>query len=366
MKILMLNSEYPPLGGGQGNANKYVYEEFKKYKDLKVDIITASINKYKEEKTKIGKIYFLDIGKKNKNLHFQTSKELLSYSIKSFRLAKKLCKKEKYDLIVAWAGVPAGFLAYSLKKKYIVLLRGADVPFWDERWKTLDKLIFSWLSPIIWKKAERVYANSSGLKELALKSSKKQKINVILNGVDTNFFKPGKKLNRNIILGVGRLIKRKGFDTLIKSLDGINGCELWLVGDGPEKENLKFFAKKNKVKLRLFGLKDKKELLKIYQQSSIFCLPSLNEGMSNTILEAMACGLPIIATNVAGNKELIKDNGFIVNINNQKEIKEKILTLIKNKEIRRGMGLKSRQLAEKMSWTEITKQYYNDFKEITK
>jgi hypothetical protein len=87
MRILMLNSEYPPLGGGQGNANKYLYEEFKNYNNLEIDIITASVNEKKVEISTLGKIYYLDIGKKNTNLHWQSSKELIIYSIKSLLLA---------------------------------------------------------------------------------------------------------------------------------------------------------------------------------------------------------------------------------------------------------------------------------------
>ncbi len=372
MKILMLNNEYLPLGGGQANANYYLYKEFEKYKDLEIDIITASIDKEKTEKTKIGKIYFLDIGKKGKNLHFQTSKELINYSLKSLSLAKKLIKQEKYDLIVAWSGVPAGYLSYRLNKKfqipYIVLLRGADVPFWEERWKTLDKHIFSWLSPKVWRNATFVIANSQGLKEQALKISENQKISVIPNGVDISLFKPIKTKKENkktIILGVGRLIPRKGLDYLIKSLGQLQNLnfELWLVGDGPEKENLQNLANESNIsdKVRFLGIKDKKEIVGIYQQVDIFVLPSLNEGMSNTILEAMACGLPIIATNIAGNDELIKENGFTIPVKDEEALKEKLELLINDKSLRENMGKQSRKLTETMGWNVIADKFYGAF-----
>lgn len=374
MKLLMLNNEYPPLGGGQANANYYLYKEFEKYKDIQIDIITSSTNEYKEQNTKIGKIYFLDIGKKDKNLHFQTSKELITYSLKSLSLAKRLIKQNKYDIIVAWSGVPAGYLAYRLNKKfnlpYIVLLRGSDVPFWEKRWYYLDKFIFSWLSPKIWKNATKTIANSKGLKEQALNVAPTQKIEVIFNGIDLKDFKPSNNNNKIVkIFSAGRLIPRKSLDLQIKALSQIkSNFSLNIAGDGPEKENLEKLISdlgmKNKIKL--LGMKNKEEMKKLYSDSDIYLFTSKNEGMSNTILEAMASGLPIITTNVAGVEELIKGNGFIIGVDNESELKDKLDTLIKNKSLRNKMGNKSRKLAEQMSWSKIAKSFYTKFKEIKK
>ena len=370
----MLNNEYPPLGGGQANANYYLYKEFEKYKDIQIDIITSSTNEYKEQNTKIGKIYFLDIGKKDKNLHFQTSKELITYSLKSLSLAKRLIKQNKYDIIVAWSGVPAGYLAYRLNKKfnlpYIVLLRGSDVPFWEKRWYYLDKFIFSWLSPKIWKNATKTIANSKGLKEQALNVAPTQKIEVIFNGIDLKDFKPSNNNNKIVkIFSAGRLIPRKSLDLQIKALSQIkSNFSLNIAGDGPEKENLEKLISdlgmKNKIKL--LGMKNKEEMKKLYSDSDIYLFTSKNEGMSNTILEAMASGLPIITTNVAGVEELIKGNGFIIGVDNESELKDKLDTLIKNKSLRNKMGNKSRKLAEQMSWSKIAKSFYTKFKEIKK
>ena len=77
MKILMLNSEYPPLGGGQATANKYLFEALQNYPQLEIDIITASADKYFEEHGVKGTIYYLDILKNGKNIHFQSVAELL-------------------------------------------------------------------------------------------------------------------------------------------------------------------------------------------------------------------------------------------------------------------------------------------------
>lgn len=364
----MLNSEYPPLGGGQGNANKYLYEEFKNYSNLEIDIITASVNEKKVEISTLGKIYYLDIGKKNTNLHWQSAKELMVYSIKSLRLALKLHRNRKYDFIVAWSGVPSGFLAYVLflikKVPYITLVRGADVPFFEERWKYLDRFIFCWLSPIIWKNSKFVVTNSSKLRELALQLSPKQHFYLIPNGIDSKKFQ-GKdyELHDKLrILSVGRLNEIKGFTYLIEALRDINGVSLTIIGDGPLLKKLKYQSKG--LDVTFLGNVAHDKLIDIYRNSDIFVLPSLNEGMSNTVLEAMACGLPLILTNVGGSFELVNGNGFIVLTKNSKAIKEKITEFLKDRSLINTMGMRSRQLAENMSWSKVAQDYFEIFEKV--
>ena len=370
MKILMLNSEYPPLGGGQGNANKYTYTKLQKYENLEIDIITASVNDKKIETSNLGNIYYLNIGKKDKNLHFQSIKDLITYSIKALLFSFKLSKK--YDVIVAWGGVPPGFLAYAIhlfkKTPYIVLLRGTDVPFFEDRWYWLDKLILSWLSPITWKSAANVYANSNGLKQLAQNFLPNKEIGVIYNGVDTEYFYPATQpkllANKIIILSVGRLVERKNYAMLLKTVAKIpenSKIEIQIAGEGPERENLVQLAKNLKVNLKLYGEKFKTELVKIYQQADIFVLPSKNEGMSNSVLEAMACGLPCIVSDVGGSSEMIENNGFVLQKNDEEHLQLKIEYFIKNPEQIELMGNNSRKKAETLSWDVVTNNLFKIF-----
>jgi uncharacterized membrane protein len=203
MRILILNYEFPPLGGGAGNATYYLLKEFSKpeHKNLGIDLITSSVNKFKIEKFSDNiKIHYLNIGKKG-NLHYQSTKDLLSYSWKVYIYSKKIMKKGHFDLIHTFFGIPCGHLAmmlkYEYKIPYIVSLRGSDVPFYNKRFYWLDKFVFKRLSKEIWKNSKAVITNSKGLKNLALKASPNQKIDVIYNGVDIKEFKPEKKKSEN-------------------------------------------------------------------------------------------------------------------------------------------------------------------------
>jgi L-malate glycosyltransferase len=366
LKVLVLNYEFPPLGGGAGNACFYLLKEFKKYKNFQFDLITSSVNKYKHERfSKNINIYYLNIDKNNKNLHFQKQKDILLYSLKALSFGKKLKKEKKYDCVHAFFSIPSGLIALLLSKNYIVSLRGSDVPFYNSRFYWQDKLFFQYINKFIWQKATKVIANSNDLKNLALKTSPKQDIKIIKNGVDTKFFKPLKNLiKKNVILNVGRLIKRKNISLLLKGFSKINNkykekWQIWLVGEGPEKEALSILAQKLKIKknVKFLGIKNKKELLKIYNQAKIFVISSKYEGMSNSLLEAIACGLPIITTNTGNANFLIKKNGIILNDNRPSVIKKALFKMIKYKKVRTKMAKQSRKIAKNLNWTKSAKKY---------
>ena len=360
----MLNYEFPPLGGGAANATHYLLKEFSKIKDLEIDLVTSSTDKFKIEQFAPNiKIHFLDIGK-NSNLHYQSNKDLLKYSWKAYKYSKRLIKEKFFDLCHAFFGIPCGYIAMKLGLPYIVSLRGSDVPFYNKRFEKLDKLFFKKLSRKIWRNSKATITNSDGLKELALESSPKQKIGVIYNGIDVEKFKPlkaKKKSKKLTLISTGRLIKRKGYQYLIPAIKNPD-IKLQLIGDGNLKKELEQSAKENKADVEFLGKKSHKEIIKYLQKADVFILPSLNEGMSNSILEAMACRLPIITTNTGGSKELIKGNGFVIKKRNINELKNAIQKFIDDPKLIKQMGDRSRKLAEKMSWESMTGKYWGVYK----
>jgi glycosyltransferase involved in cell wall biosynthesis len=363
MRILILNYEFPPLGGGAANATKYILEKFSKYNDLEIDLVTSSVDKFKIQKfSKNITIYYLDINKKSKNLHNQSNKDLIIYSIKAYFYSKKLIKKKEFNLIHAFFGIPCGFIAKKLKLPYIVSLRGSDVPFYSQKYKYLDKLFFKNMSKKIWADSQFVIANSNGLKELAKKTSPSQKIDIIYNGIDTKEFVPNKtksKQNKKLkVLCVGRLIQRKGYSYLIDAIKPIqNNFSVTFIGDGPLRSNLENQSKN--LDVEFLGLINHEKLSKIYPRYDIFILPSFNEGMSNTVLEAMASSLAIITTNTGGTKELINNNGFIIRAGNSKDITKTLKLYLNNKYLLQKHKKNSRQIAKKMSWDNVAKEYYD-------
>ncbi len=372
MRILMLNNEYPPLGGGGSNACKYILKEFAK-KDIEVDVVTSSSsNTFETEK--IGdtvSIYKLPINKKD--IHYWTQGEIIAYSWKANKYIKKLMEEKEYDVCHAFFGIPCGAIAYLLRKKipYIVSLRGSDVPGFNDRFG----FQYVFLKPIIrtiWKRAGAVVANSKGLKELALLTSPDQEISVIYNGIDVSEFKPD--LNRTNdgnglrIVCVSRLIERKGIKYLIEAIGKLKNknIKLVLVGEGNQEEELKKLAQDLGISdiVDFKGYISHDNIADIYRNSDVFILPSLNEGMSNALLEGMASGLTVIVTDTGGTVELLDGNGIIIPMGDSDAIVEAIRRLMDHPDERKRMNMRSRQIAELMDWKAVGESYLKLYEDV--
>jgi glycosyltransferase involved in cell wall biosynthesis len=215
----------------------------------------------------------------------------------------------------------------------------------------------------VWSNARAIIANSEGLKALARKTFK-GKINVIPNGVDIREFKPiSRKPNKPLrIISTGRLTKRKAYHNLILAMQGLQNVELVLIGEGVEKKRLLRLAKKLNVRITFKGILEREEVCKELQKGDLFVLPSLNEGMSNSVLEAMACGLPTIVTDVGGSKELVKGNGFIVKRNCPEDLRNALLRY--DYKLRKEHGDVSVKIARGMDWKSVAGRYVSLYIEL--
>jgi glycosyltransferase involved in cell wall biosynthesis len=381
MKILFLNYEYPPLGGGAGNATAYLLREYAHIPDLEVHLVTSSVDESEHVVSLASNVtvHSVPIGKNGENLHFQSSKDLLRYSWAGFWYAERLLQKEHFDVIHAFFSVPCGFMAKRLAKKYgipyIVSLRGADVPGYSERFTGLYLL----LRPIIrniWRHAARVIAHSSGLRLLALQTNTEQRLDMIPNGIDTTEFRPDMARETDGIfrmLCVSRITPRKGIRYLIEGFDLLrkknpSKMELWIIGEGDESSALRALVQTLGLHqgVKFFGRVTHDKLHSFYGLADVFVLPSLNEGMSNTMLEALASGLPIIATVTGGTEELVTngENGWYIEKESPEDIALKLEKVLIDEELRKKMGMASRVRAERMSWGNVAKQYAEIYEKV--
>jgi len=368
----MLNYEFPPLGGGAGNATYYLLREFSKQRDLQIDLVTSSVGDYKEEQFADNiKIYYLDIGKKG-NLHYQTNQDLLKYSWKAYWFSKKLIKENKYNLVHAFFGVPCGYIAMKLGLPYIVSLRGSDVPFYNKRFYWLDRIILKRLSGKIWRRARVAVANSEDLKNLALESSPDQKIEIINNGVDTSEFAPGQGEHEKFtILSTSRLIARKGVDNLLQAFilfrKKYNAGKLILVGQGNLYNQLLNKAEQNGVRehVDFVGAVKHEDIKEYYKQADIFVLASHNEGMSNSLLEAMASGLAIITTDTGGSRKILGNNcGLIIQYPSVQEILVAVERLYNVREDLIKFKDGSRNISLSFDWKKVAGKFLDIYYQI--
>jgi glycosyltransferase involved in cell wall biosynthesis len=365
MNVLMLNYEYPPLGGGAGNATYYLLHEFGKRDDIAVDLVTSSAKGRYEEEHPSDNITIYKLPIQKKSIHYWTMREILSYSIKVHAFVKKR-GTHKFDLAHAFFGIPCGIITWINRKQmpYIISMRGSDVPGFNERFS----LQYVFLSPFIrhiWRKAHAVVANSAGLRDLAHRTDPLLNIHLIPNGIDTHefMFRQDRNDGRIVILTVARLIRRKGIDDLLRALPDIimqqPGVSVRIIGEGNMEKELRTLALNLGIKdhVEFLGYIPHDKLPEYYATSDIFVLPSRNEGMSNTVLEAMACGLPIITTDTGGTNELIRDNGQVIPVGHPDAIASAIHRYLNDRNLRYTHGSRSRLLAESMDWKQIADEY---------
>jgi glycosyltransferase involved in cell wall biosynthesis len=205
-----------------------------------------------------------------------------------------------------------------------------------------------------------------------------EKIGVIHEGVDTSKFNPNNKpifrdkfKSQYVILFVGALVKTKNVDKLIRVFNYVQkriDASLVIVGEGPEKSNLMKIVKELNLTNKVFfeGFVKDEDLPYYYSSCDIFASCSIIEGFGLIFLEAMASGKPVVAFNIASIPEVVGNGGIIIKNFDLKEMAEKIIELLSNKEVYEEYSRKAREIAINHDWNIIAKKYLNFFEKSLK
>ncbi|OQY30572.1 MAG: hypothetical protein B6243_10150 [Anaerolineaceae bacterium 4572_5.2] len=284
------------------------------------------------------------------------------------------------DALHIFFAIPDGPIGWLLKRShkrpYIISLRGADVPT-DEvkRFAAAYKALRP-IFAVLLKDADAVVSVSNGLRSHALKSAPVP-IEVVPNAIDLSVFRP--PLNQSPsntlrLLYVGRLVASKTPEVLIEAIDLLHQQEtssfaLELVGDGSQRSLLEqMIIQRGLSKQVMFsGWVGHPALIEHYRQADIFVTATTWEGMPNTVLEAMACGLPIVGTSAPGMNQLVSDgkNGYLVPVKDPAALANRLQRLINNPYERARMGKESRKIAERQfSWDVIAAQYVEVYERV--
>ena len=324
MKITIASGIFPPDIGGPATYSQLIAREFSK-RNIDVKVIC-----YSDEDSNSDNVIRI-LRKQNK---------LIRYWLYFWNLLKL---SKDADVIYAQgplaAGMPTMWVSKILRKKFVIKIVGdyaweqgvnqfgvKDLiePFQKKRYSQKVEKIRKIQKRVV-KSANKVIVPSEFLKKIVAGwGIKKNKIEVIYNaGPDLEKMKKIKtdkevETKGDIINSAGRLMPWKGMDAL--------------------KEIMPDLLKQNpKFKLIIATKLPHKELMAKFKASKIFVLNSGYEGLPHIVLEAMACGLPVITTNVCGNPEVVKDNynGLLIEYNNKKQLKEAILKLWKDRELQK-------------------------------
>jgi len=290
-----------------------------------------------------------------------------------FNVIHSILKLRKMDVVHVQWPIPNGLGAIFLKKiygiPYINTIHGEEVHL-SKRYHLLFAL--RWLV----NNSSKTITNSTATRKFCLEAGLDgDKIEVIPFGVDTDFFRPldvYKDENIFQILSVGYLIERKGFEYLIRAmplvLEKYENARLKIVGTGPLESKLKELVYELDLgdEVEIVKNVSDEELLMIYNSSDLFVLPSIVDSQGNTeglgvvLLEAMACGLPVMGSNVGGILDIIHDGetGILFTEKDSSMIAEKINLALENKPQMEKIATNGvNAIKLKFSWGKIAKDY---------
>lgn len=297
-----------------------------------------------------------------KDLNIITLKPVQGNSLKAIPQLREIFKKNRYDIIYthSWNTLLEGYLA--------ALLAGIPIKIHGEHGTFERSYLKDKLQKLLWKRFDAVTVVVGDLEQKLRQifAYRKNNIKIIYNGADHGKFCPSAELREtfrkqhglenNFLVGtVGRFHPVKDHLTLIKGFkhfrSRVPGAKLVLVGGGGKT------GEKNKKRytelIEELGLKDDvvfippvsnpEALMNIFD---VFVLSSISEGCSNVILEAMACGIPLVVTDTGGNPELVteNDNGLLFEVGNDRELSEKLLSLHGDPELRQKFSRRGVQL----------------------
>jgi len=339
-------------GLGTGGAERHLLKILPKL-DFELFVISlTNLNEVGKELEKRGiKVYYLGMSKFN--------------PISAIIKFKKIIKEEKPDILDTYlihANLFGRFFGrwYGVKK----IVNSVRNDYSDLR-------VLNYLDKISKGRVDLFVPNSSVLVDYLHNKNgvPLSKIKALENGIDLKEIRSelDKKYSIKKELGldkkdvvlvcVARLEKQKGIYTLINAIAKLDKKhKLVLVGEGSERKVLERLVKGLNLKNRVFFLGTRTDVLNIVNTSDVFVLPSIKEGMSNALLEAMALAKPCVVSNISANQELITDgvNGLTFRVGDSQELAENIMRSL----LMKGMGKRAlKEIKEKYSIAKTAKKY---------
>ena len=299
------------------------------------------------------------------------------FDLRGIQRLAKLIKEEKVDIVHSHmyrANIPS-LIAGRLAKVPVKIVQIHNIEDWKGRreW-VMERLFFRW--------ADKIVGVSKAVLDYERRFVKlpKDKTFVLYNGINLKEFEEcevDKKLKLNLgipervkVVGlVARLHPDKGQDIILdiaKDIrEKIGEVYFLFIGSGEYGEKLKERVRKEGLENCVIFTGGVKDIRRYYSLMDISVLPSRIEGFSNVILESFASGIPVIATRTGGNPEVIEDgkNGFLIDYGDKEELKEKIIKLLQDDDLRRKMGERGRKEVKKFSlerMVEETEKLYED------
>ena len=387
LRVLLLNYEYPPNGGGAGVATEMLARSLAA-RGMRVDVVTAGAADLSESTLlwdgvaeDEGMLSVHRVKCRRSAVHKAGMLDAASYLLAARPTVNRLLARHRYDVAHLFFSLPTGALLPLLDLgdiPVVISLQGSDVPGYDPRDHALARAhrLLRPLTRWIWRRADRVLVACESLGALALRTLPGLRYSVLHNGVDLDHFRPAagrRRLQGDRVrcLAVARLVERKGLRDLLRALALLerDRFELEIVGTGPDEGALRALAEELGVagEVRFTGALDRAAIAGRYRAADLFTLPSISEAFGNGFAEALASGLPIVGTTVGGIPDLVKHgvNGLLVPPGDPASLAAAIRALADDPLRRREITRRNRRKAESMlDWNHISARYLSVYRGV--
>src|SRR3990170_1308257 len=373
MRILVLNHEFPPIGGGGGRAAEDICRGLTKW-GHEIKVLTAHIKGLPREEERDG-YTIVRLSSLRTQPYKASFLSMAAYVLAGLWTGRRLILSFKPQVIHAHFAVPAGALAWALSRftgiPYVLTVHLGDVPGGVPE-KTGGW--FRWIYPVtrsIWRNANRIVAVSEFTRQLALKNYN-VKIQVIPNGVDLSTVQPDLiHLNQPPrIVFAGRFMAQKNPLQLVQTLNGLKQLQ-WqcvMIGDGPLMQDVKRAVAELDLedRFQFTGWIDPQDVLNWFDKSDILFMPSRSEGLPVIGVQALAKGLAIVAGRVGGFVDLVDNNknGYLIRKEDAGEFRTSLLGLLSDSNRLLSFRNASLEKAKYFEINQVVKEYENLFQSV--
>lgn len=370
-RLLVLCHGYPPYYGGAEHVAAHLAREAAREHD--VCVLTSDIGGRLKGREYLEGVEIRRLPARKKAWTRHTSLELCSfYRVARSRLADWVGEL-KPDYILAHFAFPAGALARAARRRfgipYAVVVHGSDVPGYQPKRFALMYPLYRPVFRGVCDAADRVISVSADLAALA-GAAWPGAISVVHNGVDVGRFHPDETRSDTDgplrVMVTAQLIERKGIDFLIEGVAGMpaevrDRLVIDVFGEGPHRRALENHIRRRGLAARfvLRGLLEAGRMPEALRSADVYVLPSLQEGLPLSLLEAMASGLPVISTRVGGIPAVLKDreNALLVEPADAGALGAALTEMAQQPALRAQLAGAARHTAETLAWPDVWKRY---------